>query len=134
MPVLVPGAKFFAGDPHYAQDGPYTLEAPLRATFRLSVLPRGTALAATEPAGYRLPRTRLDLFVKRRCSESLSYLAIEHAMPRALAFAYLAAAAPVRLAQQALLAQLASSALALLERLEAHAPRIAGAFVNWMSR
>ena len=93
VPVLVPGAKFFAGDPHYAQDGTDMLEAPLRATFRLTVLPRGTALPATEPAGYWVARGRVDAYAQRAISDSLSYLESEHAMPRAVAFAYLAAAA-----------------------------------------
>jgi acetamidase/formamidase len=92
-PVLVPGAKFFAGDPHYAQDGADVLEAPLRATFRLTVLPRGTALAASERAGYWVARGSVDAGAQRAISDSLSYLESEHAMPRAVAFAYLAAAA-----------------------------------------
>ena len=56
LPVLVPGAKFFAGDPHYAQEGAIVLEAPLRATFRLTVLPRGTALRPPRPRGYWVAR------------------------------------------------------------------------------
>ena len=41
LPIHVPGAKFFTGDPHYVREGAFALEAPLRATFRLTVLPRG---------------------------------------------------------------------------------------------
>jgi acetamidase/formamidase len=44
--VFVPGAKFFVGDPHYRQgDGEVALtalEAPLRGTFRLTVLKHGS--------------------------------------------------------------------------------------------
>ena len=46
LPVQVPGAKFFTGDPHYVREGAFALEAPLRATFRLTVLPAG---AGTRP-------------------------------------------------------------------------------------
>jgi acetamidase/formamidase len=45
LPVRVPGAKFFTGDPHYVREGAFALEAPLRAGFRLTVLPRGTGAA-----------------------------------------------------------------------------------------
>lgn len=93
LPVLVPGAKFFAGDPHYAQDGTDMLEAPLRATFRLTVVPRGGALPTTEPADYWIARGRVDAYARRAISDSLAYLESEHAMSRAVAFAYLAAAA-----------------------------------------
>jgi acetamidase/formamidase len=92
VPVRVPGAKFFAGDPHYARDGAHVLEAPLRASLRLTVLPRGTALPATQPAGYWATRGRVDALTTRAIDESLAYLTAEHALPRALAFAYLAAA------------------------------------------
>jgi len=92
LPVLTPGAKFFVGDPHYAQDGTDVLEAPLRASFRLTVLARGKAAPATEPAGYWVARGRVDALATRAISESLAYLTDEHALPRAVAFAYLAAA------------------------------------------
>ena len=46
LPVFVPGAKFFVGDPHYRQgDGEVALtalEAPLRGTFRLTLLKKGS--------------------------------------------------------------------------------------------
>ena len=93
LPVLVPGAKFFAGDPHYAQDGTDVLEAPLRATSGSRCCRAGTALPATEPADYWVARGRVDAYAQRAISDSLSYLESEHAMSRAVAFAYLAAAA-----------------------------------------
>jgi len=93
LPVHVPGAKFFVGDPHYAKDGPVALEAPLRGTFRLSVLPRGSArVRAGEVADYWLPRTQLDDRMLRPLLESLDFLGSELGMPRALAYAHLSAA------------------------------------------
>jgi acetamidase/formamidase len=91
LPVQVPGAKFFVGDPHYARHGQLALEAPLRATFRLSVLPRGSARPLAV-ADYWLPRTRLDETMKRALLESLEFLGSELGMPRALAYAHLSAA------------------------------------------
>jgi acetamidase/formamidase len=90
LPVLAPGAKFFVGDPHYARDGANVLKAPLRAIFRLTVLPRGTALPKTAPAGYWAGR--VDAHTKQAIDESMRYLQDEHTMTRAVAFAYLAAA------------------------------------------
>jgi acetamidase/formamidase len=93
LPVHVPGAKFFIGDPHYARDGKTALEAPLRATFRLSVLPRGSKQARFgQAADYWLPRTRLDETMRRALLESLEFLGAELGMPRALAYAHLSAA------------------------------------------
>jgi acetamidase/formamidase len=92
LPVLVPGAKFFVGDPHYAQDGRDVLEAPLRASFRLQVLRRGEAVPGTAPADYWAARGRVDALATRAIGESLAYLTDEHALSRAMAFAYLAAA------------------------------------------
>jgi len=91
LPVLAPGAKFFAGDPHYVREGAFALEAPLRATFRLTVQ-RGTPAAEPRVAGYWVERARLDETMRRSLDESLAYLAEELGMPRALAFAHLGAA------------------------------------------
>jgi acetamidase/formamidase len=90
LPVRVPGAKFFAGDPHYVREGAFALEAPLRAGFRLTVLPRGTG-AAPRVAPYWVERARLDDPARRSLEESLAYFAQELGMPRALAFAHLGA-------------------------------------------
>lgn len=93
LPVLVPGAKFFVGDPHYAKHGPVALEAPLRATFRLSVIRSTSANERLgEAADYWLPRARLDDTMKRSLLESLALLGAELGMPRALAFAHLSVA------------------------------------------
>lgn len=55
LPVQVPGAMFFAGDPHMVQgDGEVALiamEGSLRPTFRLTVL---------EPGGCRVPKQAFD--------------------------------------------------------------------------
>ena len=49
LPVQVPGALAYVGDPHFAQgDGEVALtalEASLRATLRFDVIPRAEALA-----------------------------------------------------------------------------------------
>ena len=46
LPVLVPGANFYTGDPHFAQGNGEValtaLEAPLRAKFRLTVIAAGS--------------------------------------------------------------------------------------------
>jgi acetamidase/formamidase len=91
LPVRVPGAKFFTGDPHYVREGAFALEAPLRATFRLTVVGAG-ATATPEVAPYWVARARLDEPTRRSIEESLAYLAGELGMPRALAFAHLGAA------------------------------------------
>jgi acetamidase/formamidase len=93
LPVLVPGAKFFAGDPHYAREGGVALEAPLRATFRLTVLSRGAARPAADAADYWLPRGPVDASSAQALRESLAYLGDEHALSRSEAYAYLSAAA-----------------------------------------
>jgi acetamidase/formamidase len=91
LPINVPGAKFFTGDPHYVREGAFALEAPLRATFRLTVLPRGSS-STPHVADYWVARARLDETMRRALRESLTYLGEELGMPRALAFAHLSAA------------------------------------------
>ena len=61
LPVQVPGALAYVGDPHFAQgDGEVALtalEASLRATLRFDVVPRAEALAEFgEIAGPARPR------------------------------------------------------------------------------
>jgi acetamidase/formamidase len=91
LPVRVPGAKFFTGDPHYVREGAFALEAPLRATLRLTVLPREAA-STPRVADYWVARAKLDETMRRSLRESLTYLGEELGMPRALAFAHLSAA------------------------------------------
>ena len=109
LPVFVPGAKFFVGDPHYAQgDGEVALtalEAPLRATFRLTLLKRGSGaipgnrgtlpLPFGETADYWLPvglNADLDEAMKQAVRESIAFLSGEFGMPRSVAYSYLSAA------------------------------------------
>ncbi|MGI8412136.1 MAG: acetamidase/formamidase family protein [Solirubrobacteraceae bacterium] len=109
LPVFVPGAKFFAGDPHYRQgDGEVALtalEAPLRATFKLTLLKAGSAkipggrgrLDAPfgETAEYWMPvglNPDLDEAMKMAVREAIEFLHGELGMQRAVAYAYLSAA------------------------------------------
>ena len=109
LPVFVPGAKFFVGDPHYLQgDGEVALtalEAPLRGTFRLTVLKAGSKqipggrgkleVPFGETADYWLAvglNEDLDEAMKQSVRESIQFLSGELGMPRAVAYAYLSAA------------------------------------------
>lgn len=109
LPVFVPGAKFFVGDPHYRQgDGEVALtalEAPLRGTFRLTVLKHGSkaipggrgALDAPfgETADFWMPvglNADLDEAMKQAVREGIAFLSGEFGMSRAVAYAYMSAA------------------------------------------
>jgi acetamidase/formamidase len=109
LPVFVPGAKFFVGDPHYRQgDGEVALtalEAPLRGTFRLTLLKRGSRaipgnrghldMPFGETADYWLPvglNPDLDEAMKQAVREAIEFLHGEHGMSRAVAYAYMSAA------------------------------------------
>jgi acetamidase/formamidase len=109
LPVFVPGAQFFVGDPHYAQgDGEVSLtalEAPLRGTFRLTLLKAGSRkipggrgrleVPFGETADYWLAvglDPDLDLALKQAVRESIQFLDGEFGMSRAVAYAYLSAA------------------------------------------
>ncbi|MFB4316285.1 acetamidase/formamidase family protein [Actinomadura sp. 21ATH] len=114
LPVQVPGASFYAGDPHYAQgDGEVALtalEAPLRATLRLTVIPREEAaplLGAlggpfAETATHWLPvglHEDLDEAMRRAVRAAVGFLATVQGMPRHTALAYLSAAADFEISQ-----------------------------------
>lgn len=114
LPVQVSGAGFYTGDPHYAQgDGEVALtalEAPLRATVRLGVIPRAEAApllgALTEPFGetatHWLPvglHEDLDEAMRRAVRAAVDFLAVRHGMDRATALAYLSAAADFEISQ-----------------------------------
>jgi len=109
LPVFVPGAKFFAGDPHYRQgDGEVALtalEAPLRGTFRLTVLKHGSEkipggrgqleVPFGENADYWIPvglNPDLNEAMKQAVREGIIFLAGEFGMSRAVAYAYMSAA------------------------------------------
>jgi acetamidase/formamidase len=123
LPVQVPGALFFTGDPHYAQgDGEVALtamEASLRGTFRLSVVkPHGKApdVAFTYPfaetSDYWIPiglsdpdgpvggqHNSLDDAMKTAVRNALAFLHEELGMAKAVAYAYLSAAADFEVSQ-----------------------------------
>ncbi|MFA1546548.1 acetamidase/formamidase family protein [Actinomadura chokoriensis] len=114
LPVQVPGASFFTGDPHYAQgDGEVALtalEAPLRATLRLTVLPRAEAAALlgalgepfAETATHWLPlglHEDLGEAMRRAVRAAVGFLSATQGMPRHTALAYLSAAADFEISQ-----------------------------------
>lgn len=109
LPVFVPGARFFVGDPHYRQgDGEVALtalEAPLRGTFRLTVLKRGSRaipggrgtldMPFGKTAEYWLPvglNADLDEAMKQAVRQAIEFLHGELGMDRAVAYAYMSAA------------------------------------------
>jgi acetamidase/formamidase len=109
LPVFVPGANFFVGDPHYLQgDGEVALtalEAPLRGTFRLTLLKNGSKaipggrgrldVPFGESADFWLAvglNADLDEAMKQAVRESITFLSGELGMPDAVAYAYLSAA------------------------------------------
>ena len=107
LPVQVPGALAYVGDPHFAQgDGEVALtalEAPLRATLRFDVVPRADALAAFGEVTGPLVRTEEYLVptgldpdlgeAMRACVRAaLSLIRARWGMDEHLAYAYLSAA------------------------------------------
>jgi len=108
LPVMVPGANFHTGDPHFAQGNGEValcaLEAPLRATFRLTVIPAGDAAIPggspfTQPFGetaqYWIPvglDEDLDEAMKQAVRQAIRFLSVSPGVDRAVALAYLGAA------------------------------------------
>jgi acetamidase/formamidase len=124
LPVQVPGARFFTGDPHMAQgDGEVALtamEGSLRATFRLTVVKPGGAAPSVAFAGYAfgenashwLPiglsdpdgpvdgqETSLDLAMKAAVRNAMAFLTRDLGMAAPVAYAYLSAAADFQVSQ-----------------------------------
>ncbi|GLZ06471.1 acetamidase [Actinomadura sp. NBRC 104412] len=123
LPVQVPEALFFVGDPHYAQgDGEVALtalEGSLRGTFRLTVIkPGGKAPEVAfeypfaEDDEYWIPIglsdpdggvggqvTSLDVAMKVAVRNAIAFLHEELRMPKAVAYAYLSAAADFEVSQ-----------------------------------
>ncbi|MFD8569709.1 acetamidase/formamidase family protein [Streptomyces sp. NPDC059639] len=114
LPVQTEGAGFHTGDPHYSQgNGEVALtafEAPLRATFRLTVLKgaRARAAAATlgEPFGetdrHWIPiglHEDLNLAMKAAVRSALNFLTDRFGMEPHAAYAYLSAAADFEVSQ-----------------------------------
>lgn len=110
LPVQVPDALLYVGDPHYAQgDGEVALtafEAPLRSTLRVDVVPGGAHAANGRPFAETddlLISIGLDADLDEACRDSvraaLDLLAHRYEVPRHLGYAYLSAAADVRISQ-----------------------------------
>ena len=115
LPVLVPGANFYTGDPHFAQGNGEValtaLEAPLRATFRLTVLaagspeiPGGSPFAHPfgETADYWIPvglNPDLDEAMRQAVRQAIRFLSVSLEIDRAIAYAYLSAATDFEVSQ-----------------------------------
>lgn len=125
LPVQVPEALFFSGDPHFAQgDGEVALtalEGSLRATFRLTVVPRGSRGAPSPAFDYpfaETPRhwipiglsdpdgaeggknaTSLDKAMKKAVRQAMAFLTDDVGLAGPVAYAYLSAAADFQVSQ-----------------------------------
>jgi acetamidase/formamidase len=114
LPVQVPGAGFYIGDPHLAQGNGEialtALEAPLRATLTIDVIPRQRAEqlfgAARGPVvrtqEYLVPTgldTDLDEAVAKCGRNALALLKASFGMDEELAYAYLSAATDFDISQ-----------------------------------
>lgn len=114
LPVQVPDALVYVGDPHFAQgDGEVALtamEASLRATLRLSVVPAAEALREYGPVTgplivtpeYLVPTglsEDLDQAVQHCVRAAISLLHARYGMDRSHALAYLSAATDFDISQ-----------------------------------
>jgi acetamidase/formamidase len=114
LPVQVPGALAYVGDPHFAQgDGEVALtalEASLRATLRFDVVRAadaaeqfGSALApVAETAEYLIPTgfdSDLDVAMQNCVRAALGLLQVRFGMDRPQAYAYLSAATDFDISQ-----------------------------------
>ncbi|XVQ11970.1 acetamidase/formamidase family protein [Spirillospora sp. CA-255316] len=123
LPVQVPDALFYVGDPHFAQgDGEVALtalEGSLRGTFRLTVVrPGGRApevafsypfaeddehwipIGLSDPDGGAGGQvTSLDVAMKVAVRNAIAFLHEELGMAKAVAYAYLSAAADFEVSQ-----------------------------------
>jgi acetamidase/formamidase len=112
--VQVDGALAYIGDPHFAQgDGEVSLtamEASLRATVRLDVVPREDALARfgelagplAETTEFLVPTGMdedLDVAVADCVRAAVALLQARFGMDPSLAYAYLSAATDFRISQ-----------------------------------
>ncbi len=114
LPVQVPGALAYVGDPHFAQgDGEVALtamEASLRATIRFDVVPAAEAVAAFgelagplgETAEYLVPTgldPDLDVAVQNCVRAAVGLLQARFGMDPEHAYAYLSAATDFDISQ-----------------------------------
>ena len=114
LPVQVPGALAYVGDPHFAQgDGEVALtamEASLRVTLRFEVVPAASALAEfgelvgplAETSEYLIPTGMspdLDEAVQNCVRAAIGLLQARFGMDAAHAYAYLSAATDFNISQ-----------------------------------
>lgn len=114
LPVQVPGAGVYVGDPHFAQgDGEVALtamEGSLRATIRLDVVPRAEALPAFGELAGPLGETTeflvptgldedLDEAVRCCVRQAIALLGARWGVDEHIAYAYLSAATDFRVSQ-----------------------------------
>lgn len=114
LPVQVPGANVYVGDPHFAQgDGEVALtamEGSLRVTLRLEVVPRSAALKAfgeftgplAETTDYLVPTgldADLDEAVRKCVRHAIALLGARWGVDEHIAYAYLSAATDFRISQ-----------------------------------
>lgn len=110
LPVQTEDALLYVGDPHYSQgDGEVALtafEAPLRSTLHVDVVPGAARAANGRPfaeTSELLISIGLDVDLDEACRDSvraaLDLLGHRYDVPRHLAYAYLSAAADVRISQ-----------------------------------
>lgn len=114
LPVQVPGAGFYVGDPHFAQGNGEVcltaLEGSLRADLRVSVLTGSEALALGGLIASPLAETDehwipigldedLDVALQRAVRHAVVFLGERFGMPAHLAYAYLSAAADFEISQ-----------------------------------
>ena len=125
LPVQVPGAMFFSGDPHMVQgDGEVALtalEGSLRPTFRLTLVKKGERGAPTvafdypfaETADHWIPiglsdpdgpenggnATSLDIAVKTAVRHAMAFLTEDVGLAGPVAYAYLSAASDFQCSQ-----------------------------------
>lgn len=114
LPVAVPGALFYAGDPHFAQGNGEValtaLEASLRATLRLSVLRPADRTAVLGAAGGPVVETPthwvptgldadLDEAMRAAVRNAVAFLHGRFDVPRSVALAYLSAAGDFEVSQ-----------------------------------
>ncbi len=113
-PVQVPGALAYVGDPHFAQGGGEValtaMEASLRATVRLDVVPREEAVAQFGELVGPLARTReylvptgldpdLDVATQNCVRAAIGLLQARYGMDPRHAYAYLSAATDFDISQ-----------------------------------
>ncbi|UDY22853.1 acetamidase/formamidase family protein [Nocardioides sp. Kera G14] len=114
LPVQVPNALAYVGDPHFAQgDGEVSLtamEASLRATITLDVVPREDALARfgevtgplAETSEFLVPTgldEDLDEAMRNAVRAAIALIQARFGMDQRLAYAYLSAATDFRISQ-----------------------------------